>query len=259
VSARRAVVLAAALATAGSQDDAPRYTAASLDCSRWAETSRSEIQTSTSGQIGKAIVSREGVLMVRATDTTGGVSVEGWYDSLSLRRRAVEDELTPDTDGLIGGRYRGLLRPRGAYVPAAKPFVPDEVAEVAELAGEFEDLFPALPPRSLAPGASWGDSALQIRRLADTAIGGRPLRRFALTSRRVRRETVPQGDTVPVPIRQTISEQGEFSWDSVGLHRRTRTILVETTIPPNPRIPHAVRSHVEQQVELVRLPAPRCE
>jgi hypothetical protein len=259
VSARRAVVLTAALAAAGRQDDSPRYTAASLDCSRWAETSRSDIQTSTSGQIGKAIVTREGVLLVRATDTTGGVSVEGWYDSLSVRRQAAEDELTPDTDGLIGGRYRGLLGPRGAYASSARPFVPDEVAEVADLAGEFEDLFPALPPRPLALGATWGDSTLQIRRLTDTVVAGRALRRFGLTSRRVRRETLLHGDTVPVPLRQMISERGEYAWDSAGLQHRTRTILVETMIPPNPRIPQAVRSRVEQQVELVRLPTPRCE
>jgi hypothetical protein len=259
VSARRAVVLATALVAAPQQDDVPRYTAASLNCTRWSETSRSEIQTSTSDRVGKATVARDGVLSVRAADTAGGVSVEGWYDSLSMRRRTGEDELVPDTDGLIGGRYRGRLGPRGAYVSSASPFVPDEVAEVAELAGAFEDLFPPLPPRSLAAGASWGDSALQIRRLADTVVAGHAVRRFGLVSRRVRRETIPHGDTVPVPIRQTISEQGEFTWDSAGLQRRTRTILVETTIPPNRRIPQAVRSRVEQQVELVRLPAPRCE
>ena len=259
MSARGAVVLAAALAAADLQDDSPRYTAAGLDCSRWSETSRSEIQTSTSGRIGKATVTRDGVLIVRATDTTGGVAVEGWYDSVSVRRRTGEDELAPDTDGLIGGRYRGVLALRGKYTSYATPFVPDEVAEVAELAGEFEDLFPALPPRTLAPGASWGDSTLQIRRLADTTVAGRAMRRFALTSRRVRAETLPHGDTVPVPLRQTISEQGEFTWDAAGLQHRTRTILVETAIPPSQRIPQAVRSRVEQRVELVRLPTARCE
>jgi hypothetical protein len=259
VSARWAAVLAAALVAAGHQDAGLRYTAANLDCSRWSETSRSEIQTSTSGRIGQATVARDGVLRVRAADTTGGLSVEGWYDSLALRRRTGEDELVPDTDGLIGGRYRGVLGPRGEYAARARPFVPDELSEVAELAGAFEDLFPALPPRPLAPGASWGDSALRIRRLADTVVAGHPLWRFGLTSRRVRRETIPHGDTVPVPIRQTISEQGEFAWDSAGLQRRSRTILIETTIPPGRRIPQAVRSRVEQQVELVRLPGPRCE
>lgn len=258
--ARRAAVLAAAaLVAAGHQDGGLRYTAANLDCSRWSETSRSEIQTSTSGRIGKATVTRDGILSVRAADTTGGVSVEGWYDSLALRRRTGEDELVPDTDGLIGGRYRGVLGTRGAFASLARPFVPDELAEVAELGGAFEDLFPTLPPRPLAPGASWGDSALRIRRLGDTVVAGRPLQRFGLTSRRARRETIPHGDTVPVPIRQTISEQGEFTWDSTGLQRRTRRILVETTIPPSQRIPQVVRSQVEQQVELVRLPAPRCE
>jgi hypothetical protein len=259
VRARRAVVLTAALVAAGPQDDGLRYTAANLDCSRWSETSHSQIETSTGGRVGKATSARDGVLTLRATDSAGGVSVEGWYDSLSVRRATNGEEQAPDTDGLIGGRYRGLLGPRGAYTALARPFVPDEVAEVAELAGEFDDLFPALPPRPLAPGASWGDSVLRVRRVADTVVAGRTLRRFALTSRRERRETLLHGDTMPVPVQQTISEQGEFAWDAGGLQRRARTILVETSIPRSRRIPQPVRSRVEQQVELMRLPAPRCE
>jgi hypothetical protein len=260
VRPRRAAVLGAAALLAGHQDTGLRYTAASLDCSRWSESSRSRIETFTGGRIGKATVERDGILTVRAADSTGGVFVEGWYDSLAARRSTEGgQEVVPDTDGLIGGRYRGLLGPRGRYTASARPFVPDEVAEVAELAGAFDDLFPVLPPRPLAPGATWGDSVLRVKRLADTVVSGRTLRRFGLTSRRERRETLPHGDTVPVPIRQTIREQGEFSWDSAGLQRRARTILVETTIPPSRRIPQAVRSRVEQQVELVRLPATRCE
>jgi hypothetical protein len=257
---RRATVLAAvALVAAGYQDDNLRYTAATLDCSRWSESSRSQIETFTGGREGKATVTRDGVLSIRARDSAGGVSVEGWYDSLSMRRSSGEDDQVPDTDGLIGGRYRGLLGPLGNYTTSARPFVPDEVAEVAELAGAFDDLFPTLPLRPLAPGGSWGDSTLRVRRLADTVVAGRRVRRFNLTSRRERRETLLHGDTVPVPVRQTISEQGEFTWSPGGLEQRTRTILVETAIPRSRRIPQAVRSRVEQQVELERLPAGRCE
>ena len=50
------------------------------------------------------------------------------------------------------------------------------------MAGALDDLFPALPPRPLAPGTSWGDSALLVLRLPDTLVAGRALRRFALTS-----------------------------------------------------------------------------
>ena len=258
---RRALVLAAGcLIAAGHQDDAPRYRAASLDCTRWSESSRSQIETSANGHSGKASAGRDGILRLRAVDTTRGISLEGWYDSLSVWRRTGDDELMPDTDGLIGGRYRGLLGARGGYAAFVTPFVPDEVAEVADLAGALDDLFPALPTTSLAPGASWGDSALALRRLSDTVVAGRRLQRFALTSRRERRETVPRGDTIPVPLRQTITEEGEFEWDPArGLERRARTIRVETSIPPNKQIRQAVRSRVEQEIELVRLPAVRCE
>ena len=202
-------------------------------------------------------MARDGVLSVRAADTAGGVSVEGWYDSLSMRRRTGEDELVPDTDGLIGGRYRGLLGPRGAYVSSASPFVPDEVAEVAELAGAFEDLFPPLPPRPLAAGASWGDSTLQIRRLADTVVAGRAVRRFGLLSRRERRETIPYGDTVPLPDSADDQRAGRVH---LGFRRAptpdARPFWWRPRSHPTAESRRPVRSRVEQQVELVRLPGP---
>ena len=70
---------------------------------------------------------------------------------------------------------------------------------------------------------------------------------------------MPRGDTVPVRIRQIVSEQGQFEWDAaVGLVRRTRNIAVETVVPPGGRVRLAVRSRVVQNVELTRLPAAAC-
>jgi len=257
---RAAILAVGCLVAAGHQDDGLRYAAANLDCSRWAESSRSQIETIAGGRSGKASAGRDAILRVRAVDTTGGVSLEGWFDSLSVWRRTGNDELVPDTDGLIGGRYRGLLGARGRYTSLVQPFVPDEVAEVAEMAGALDDLFPALPPRPLAPGTSWGDSVLLVLRLPDTLVSGRALRRFALTLRHERREILLHGDSVPVPVRQTITDKGEFTWDpKAGLEHRARTVLVETSIPPNRRIRQAVRSRVEQRVELKRLSAGSCE
>jgi hypothetical protein len=254
---RAALALAGVLSTARAQQ--PSYTAATLHCSRWAESSRSQIETATERRSSDASAGREGVLVMRARDTTGGVSLEAWYDSLAVWRRSGGAEFTPDTDGLLGGRYRGILERRGRYTAMAKPFVPDEIAEVAELAGALDDLFPPLPPGPLAPGETWRNSEQEIRRHADTVVSGRALRRFAATAHRERRETVPRGDTAAVPLRQTITEEGEFTWDAAaGLVRRTRTILVETSIPVGGRIRQPVRSRVVQRVELTRLPGRTC-
>ena len=104
----------------------------------------------------------------------GGSGLEAWYDSLASDAREPRRNLTPDTDGLLGGRYRGTLTAPAATRRQARPFVPDEVAEVAELGGALEDLLPAAAAGGApAVGRRWTDSAgLELRRLADSAAGG---------------------------------------------------------------------------------------
>jgi hypothetical protein len=236
----------------------PQYSAAQLHCARFLESSRSEIHTETARSGVEATLERDGVWSFRARDTTGGVALEGWYDSLALRRRSGGQEVIADTDGIIGGRYRGLLSPAGEYVEQARPFVPDEVAEVADLSTAARDLLPPLPPRALRPGESWTDSALTLSRLTDTLVGGRPLLHFRLASRGEIRETIPRGDTVPIPVDQTAEEQGDVYWSPAsGLVRRLRVITIETVVPSGGRVRQPVRSRVEQRVELTRLPRAR--
>ena len=237
---------------------APRYSATQLDCARFQETSRSEVRTEMARGGVDATLEREGTWSFRARDTTGGVALEAWYDSLQLRRRSAGQEVTADTDGLIGGRYRGLLAPDGTYTEHARPFVPDEVAELADLSSAASDLLPPLSPRALGPGQSWTDSTLTITRLPDTTVAGRPMMHFRLQSRMESRETVPRGDTVPIPLQQTVEEEGDLYWSpGSGLVRRLRAITVEAMVPSGGRIRQPVRSRVEQQVELTRLPARR--
>jgi hypothetical protein len=235
----------------------PAYSAVQLQCARFAETSRSHIETETGRGSTTATAERDGVWSFRARDSSGGVVVEGWYDSLSLRRRTGEQEVAADTDGLIGGRYRGLLRPAGAYVELARPFVPDEVAELADLSGVARDLLPPLPPRSLRRGESWKGTGLELSRLPDTVVAGRTLLHFRLAGRNESAEAIPRGDTVPIPVRQTTVEQGDVYWSATsGLVRRTRDIVVEATVPAGGRVRQAVRSRVVQRVELTRLASP---
>jgi hypothetical protein len=237
----------------------PAYAAAQLHCSRWVETSRSEAETSAGGRAGSASAGRDGRWSFRARDTSGGVALEGWYDSLVVWRRADETKLAPDTDGLIGGRFRGLLGSDGGYTSLTRPFVPDEVAEAADVSVVLDDFFPPLPPGRLAPGEAWHRAGTEIRRLHDTTVAGRRLARYSFRSRRERTETLLHGDTVPIPVQQTTSEEGEFAWDSgSGLAWRSRDIVVETAIAAEGRIRRPVRSRVVQRVELARLPRSGC-
>jgi hypothetical protein len=255
----RGLSLCAALALAAVPSArAQGYAAAQLDCSRFRESARSDIVTETAGRIRRAIAEREGTWSFRARDSAGSLVLEGWYDSLALRHGSGDTLTAPDTDGLIGGRYRGLLRPTGDYRPLATPFVPDEVAEAADAAAFADDLFPHLPPSPLAIGARWSDGAgLELERLADSAGAGGRLQRYVLRRRTETSEVVPAGDTVPVPLEQITVDQSRIVWDPVrGLLRRQRETVIEASIPAGGRIRSPVRSRVVQRAELLRVASP---
>lgn len=236
------------------QGSAVAYTADQLDCARFLETGDSRILTEAGGRIRNQTSARRGFWQFRAVPSHGNVDLEGWLDTLVLIRRSPETAISPDTDGLIGGRYRGTLSRTGVYASTVRPFVPDEVAEIAEMSGALDDFFPPLPAEALSSGEVWTDSAgLTLRRLPDSAVSGVPLLRFSLKSRKESRAAPTPADTMPLKLRQKTEEDGEFVWHpALGLLRRDRRIVVETTVPPSRSVRQAVRSKVEQRITLVR-------
>jgi hypothetical protein len=236
------------------QEWAVGYTANQLNCARFLETVASEILTEAAGRTRRQTADRRGVWQFRAAPSKSEVSLEGWLDSLVLSRSSPETTIRPDTDGLLGGRYRGNLSRTGVYSSRVRPFVPDEVAEIAEMSGALDDLFPRVPSRALKAGEEWTDSlGLTIRRLPDSALSGVPLLRFALESRKQSRAAPTPADTLPLKLRQKSEEQGEFVWHPLlGLLRRDRRIVVETTVPPSRSVRQAVRSKVEQRITVLR-------
>jgi len=231
------------------------YTAEQLDCSGFREHSRARLYAQTGTRQRRETLTRDGIWRLRARRATAGLAVEAWYDSLALSRQSPEGTLVPDTDGLLGGRYRGTLTPAGRYVAEARPFIPDEVAEVAELSGAMDDLLPPLPPVPLAAGRRWSDSTgLEIRRLRDSLAGGRVVRRLALHARAETDQATLRGDTTRVPARQITVEDGEVAWDDGrGLLSRVRRIVVETTVPAGGPLREPLRSRLEQEMSLVRM------
>jgi hypothetical protein len=236
------------------QEWAVGYTANQLNCAGFLETVSSEIVTEAAGRTRRQTSDRRGVWQFRAAPSNDGVALEGWLDSLVLSRRSPETTISPDTDGLLGGRYRGTLSKTGIYTSRVRPFVPNEVAEIAEMRGALDDFFPPVPSRPLRAGEVWTDSlGLTIRRLPDSALYGVPLFRFVLESRRESRAAPSPADTVPLKLRQTSEERGQFVWHPLlGLLRRDRSIVVETTVPPSHSVRQAVRSKVDQQITVVR-------
>ena len=253
-----AILMAVAVLFAGrpaaAQQALLRYTAQQLDCARFLEIGESRIVTQTEGRTRRQTSVRRGTWQFRATPSDSGAVLEGWLDSLTITRRSEEAAISPDTDGLLGGRYRGTLSPRGDYTPLAHPFVPDEVAEVAGMAPALDDFFPRLAGRPLGVGELWTDSAgLTISRLTDSAMSGVPLHRFEV-ERRAEAQAAPSVvDTVPIELEQKSVERGQFVWHPViGLVRRSRTIVVETTVPASRTVRQTVRSKLEQRITLTR-------
>src|SRR5437867_1078470 len=116
--------------SAQNQSVALSYSAAQLNCARFREAAQSTILTQAGGRGREQTSGRIGVWQFRAAPSNDEVALEGWLDSLALWRKSAETTLRPDTDGLLGGRYRGILSGTGAYLSQARPFVPDEVGEV---------------------------------------------------------------------------------------------------------------------------------
>ena len=228
------------------------YNAKQLDCTQFVETAESHILTQSGRHEREQRSGRRGVWRFRAQPAKDGVALEGWLDSLTLWRRSAETTIRPDTDGLIGGRYRGVLSRSGIYSGRTQPFVPDEVAEVAGMATALDDLFPRLPSGTLRTGEEWQDSpGLKIRRMPDSALSGVPLYRFALEESRENRSAATERDTIA--LKQVMRERGMFYWHpQAGMIARERTIVIETSVPASRTVGPAVRSRIEQRISLQR-------
>lgn len=250
--------LVALFVAGGVQAQAPRYDAGQLACARFVERADADIRGETGGRTLNETGGRYGRWIVRAVPAgDSGARIEAWFDSLTIWRRSGDAMRSPDTDGVIGGRYRGLLSPDGEYIRSVSPFVPDQVAEFADLQDAFADLLPPLPPGLLPPGGVWrGPAGTSIERLGDSAGAAGPIQRYRLSRQHTRQDVSLDGsDTLRIPVRQATIEEGEFAWEPLrGLVSRSRRITVETDVPAGGAVRVPVRSRVVQRVTLVRLP-----
>jgi hypothetical protein len=193
------------------------------------------------------------VLVVAARDSAAGLVIEGWYDSLEVWRESDGDREVPEVEGFLGGRYRGLVAADGRYQSLRQPFVPADLAEVADLGGAMADFLPRLPPVELPMGKSWADSAGSIRRLADRRDPSGPLARYQWTAATRRGDRHPAADSLAVFLEQQIREEGELLWsDRLGPQSWTRRIMVTARIPATGGVRRSVRSIVDQTIDVVR-------
>ena len=207
-----------------------RYTEARLACATYREAVATTIRTSVGSTIREERAGREGLLRVRTRAGDSGLVVLAWFDSLSVWREGPEGRSIPDTEGLLGGRWRGRLDPRGRYVSEAVPFIPDEVAGIADLRGIMEDFFPELPDSSLGDGGSWRWSR---RSTGDS--------------------TTVLEDSLAIPVHRESAETGNLVWKAgSGPIRWEREIIVTAKISPGGPFPRGVVSVVQQVVRVER-------
>ncbi len=219
---------------------------------RFLQRVRSDLRIYTGIASRSESTGREGVWQVRADSN---LALEAWFDSLVVWRDTREGKLTPDTDGLIGGRYRGTLGPDGRYVSQTSPFIPGPVAEVTDLSMALNELFPRLSPDRLSAGEEFADTTgWKIRRLSDSSAGGVPLQRYRWTiSANTTRATAGE-DSLFADVHERTTEDGTLVWHEVsGPLRWDRHIVVDVTVPASGAVKRGLRSRLEQRVSVWRL------
>lgn len=211
---------------------APTYDASQFACTTFDVRVSTNVTTDLQGRRRVEELRRDGRLSVKGTVADSGVALEAWWDTLALWRRADGRTLTPDVDGILGGRYRGLLTPDGRFTRTAAPWVPDEVAEVSDLSVALDDLFPNF-------------SIGTVRRLTNGA--GHQRYRLLTTSE----VDGPASAERPFAVHESESSDGIVVWGRAGLISWTRQVTAETRVAEAPR--RTFRSTVVQGIELRRV------
>ncbi len=245
--------------TAGSlaAQSGPAYHRLQLDCSTYRQSVHSTIELESRGQRSRESSDRDGRLRLRAVARDTLIQLEAWFDSLEVVREGAGERLVPETDGLLGGRYTGLLNRSGGFTSTDTPFIPDEVAQVSDLSDALTELLPSLPPGPLQPGAGWRDGfGTVIQRIADGTRDGRRVERYRLTRRLEREERKLLPDSSEVVARRRESESGSYEWaPDLGLVRWERTITVDVEVPSGGVVRQPFRTRIQQQVTVERAAA----
>lgn len=220
----------------------PGYPVRVLDGAQFTESIRSEVNTRVATAASRRLVARDARFVVHLRGDTVVVSA----DSLSLSELADGQQRTLDTDGFVGGRFYLLLDSLGTAQLLERPFVPDDLMEVSDVARAMDDFFPPLPP-ALAPGGTTADSAgRRWHRLADSA----GVQRFRWTVEREHEGAERVADSVAARVSESVQETSALSWSPLrGPLRWSRRIESELTSRLRGQ---TIRASVVQRIDVSR-------
>jgi hypothetical protein len=256
IAALLAIVAFLAVPASGPAQAVPiRYRTADLACARFRHSVETSLRLESGNRVLRQNSGRSGLLVVTARDTAGGMLIESWFDSLMVWRAEPTGKRLVDTDGVIGGRFLGLLYPRGRYFRIDAPFVPGEIAEITNLTAALDDLFPPVPGASLDVGQRWQDSTgWIIGRQSDQ----KNLQRYRVVGNRTLHSRLG-GDSLADTAQQVERETGLMLWDpATGLMRWDRAIEAEASIPASDELPRGAQTRVEQTIRLERVSGGKC-
>jgi len=225
------------------QQPAPHYNTTSLAGTSFIEQVTSTVVSRSGGSERKRAISRTARFGVGVSGDT--IVVSG--DSLALSESVGGVDRTLDASGFLGGRWRLFLSNGGLPRIHHRPFVPDDLTEVSDVAAAMDDFFPRTPP-VLAVNTSATDTAnIRWDRLADSA--GSQRYRWNLTRQYEGVRTV--ADTVPLQVHEVTRESGTLAWNPAGAPLTwSRTIHSEVTSAIRGRTVQAV---VDQRIVVQRV------
>ena len=199
----------------------------------------------------------------RASLPAPAIALEAWYDSLALSRESPETKLSPDTDGLLGGRYRGRLR-------SDRPLYGAWPARSSPTRSRRWPMWAARSTtccRRCRQGAGRRETvvesgaALELHRLPDSLAERRVVQRLELS----RQDGGPPGQRPGRHRRR--SRHGRSPWNKdgwIGMRGRdccaaSGTWWWRPACPPAARVPQPVRTRLEQDVRLERVSRARAD
>lgn len=174
---------------------------------RYVESSRVTVTTQSGmSETGRFIVRDLELVASRRADTLVMQSVATRLEETSEGRTVAHD-----TDGFTGGRWKLLADTAGVWRVVARPFVPEVLREVSDLAAALTDFFPAPPPLA-ADARARTDDGVSWQRLTDSAGHAR----YRWQGERTMDEERLVADSVPMRVRETRREEGSATADARG-------------------------------------------
>jgi hypothetical protein len=131
-------------------------------------------------------------------------SATAWYESLRVAATSPAGKMAPSTDAALAKPFHLRFDPRGRITLLAAPTFAPELASVADLTRQFDDLYLRLPAEPLRVGLEWSDT------LVIATTGDKQMRTVHRGRYRVTGDTVVDGTAAMViAASQELESSGE--------------------------------------------------